>query len=177
MSELMRSGDKKYEEYPQLARLVRAMSPEGRELVAHWHRVLTTALEGYIPHAKNEAKETWGTIGLQKAAKGGAETALQAWLNVMRKVAGIIVDPSEGDWCCKFGMMASPSPCPQHGFHADQEYPLGTVIERAYGHGRERAVNVCGTEQGRHVWRSVEFPLSYQARELVQGSWRVVGHV
>lgn len=168
---------KRYEEYPQLARLVRAMTPEGRDLVAHWHRVLMTALEGYIPHAKNEVKQTWDTVGLQNAAKEGAETALQAWLGTMRKVAATVVDPAEGDWCCKLGMMTAPSPCPQHGFHPGQDYPLGTTLERVYGEGRERAVKVYDNSEDPHPWRSVEFPLSYKDKDLVGGEWRVVGHV
>lgn len=170
------SETKRYEEYPQLARLVRRMSPDGRDLVAHWHRVVTTALEGYIPHAKNEVKQTWGTVGLQKAAKAGAETALQAWLGTMRKVAAIIVDPSEGDWCCKLGMMTSPAPCPQHGFDVAALYDEGTIIEREYGEGKENAVYV-RSDEAQSVWRSVQFPLTYSTAEVATGRWRVVGHV
>lgn len=108
---------RRYDQYPQLAAQLRKMSPEGRELVARWHRILTTALEGYIPHAKREAFDALEAMAQPgaKAAGYGAELATTAWLNVMRNVAAIIVDPSEAEWCCKPGMLASPGPCPQHG--------------------------------------------------------------
>lgn len=169
---------KRFEEYPQLARQLRKMSPEGRELVAVWHRVLNTALDGFIPHAKREVKQGWGTIGLQKAATGGAEAALLAWLDVMRKIAALIADPSEGDWCCKVGMMTHPHPCPQHGYHPDLEptYPLGTLIRRPYGEGIERAVKVYDDSDNPHPWRSIEFPMSYNWKDLSQGTWTVMGY-
>jgi hypothetical protein len=106
---------RRYAQYPQLAAKLREMSPWGRELVAQWHRILTTALEGYIPVAQREAKELCSFIDQRGAAEYGAGWALESWLRVMRDVAAIIVDPSEADWCCKPGMLASPDPCPQHG--------------------------------------------------------------
>lgn len=107
---------RRYDQYPQLAAKLREMSPWGRELVAQWHRILTTALEGYIPAAKREAAETlYANDMLRCAAQEGTEFGLNNWLRVMRDVAAVIVEPSEADWCCKSGMLASPDPCPQHG--------------------------------------------------------------
>lgn len=107
---------RRYDQYPQLAAQLRKMSPEGRELVARWHRILTTALEGYIPAAKREVSGALYADGmLQSAAGEGAGMALTSWLRVMRDAAVIIDDPSEADWCCKPGMLAHPQPCPQHG--------------------------------------------------------------
>jgi len=164
-------AEKRFDKYPQISRLVQAMTPEGRELVAHWHRVLITALEGYAPQAKKEARESWGML-----AGKGAEMALSAWLRVMREVAGTIVDPKAADWCCAPGMLASPNPCPQHGFHPDRDYEPGVIIERMDGGVRERAVKV------RHMndlgwWRSIDLPAMYdQARgDLDDGGWVVVG--
>lgn len=167
---------RRYDQYPQLAAQLREMSPWGRELVAQWHRVLTTALEGYIPAAKRECNESMGP-----AARLGAGWALERWLIVMRDVAAVIVDPSEADWCCKPGMLASPNPCPQHGFDISRDYELGTIIRRTYGHGQEHAVCVLveGELTGEKVrrWRSVEFSLSYDRSKVAQGNWTVVGRV
>jgi hypothetical protein len=163
---------KRYDQYPQMSRLVRAMSDEGRELVAHWHRVLTTALEGYLPHAVREAQERMSPGG---KAGLGAEIAIQSWLNVMREVAAILVDPSEADWCCKPGMLASPDPCPQHGYDPARGYELGTVLSRSEGGMTERAVAVAG-DDGILVWRSVERDWVYTWVELRDmGGWMVVG--
>lgn len=170
---------RRYEEYPQLARLVRAMSPEGRELVAHWHRVLTTALEGYIPHAEREVKATWGNQAMKRVGAEGAELGLAGWLNVMRKVAELVDSGGAGDWCCKPGMLASPNSCPQHGYDSQKEgsYELGTIIRRPYGEGSERAVKVYDNSSVPFPWRSVEFPLSYNWADLRQGQWTVIGRV
>jgi hypothetical protein len=172
---------RRFDKYPQLSRLVQAMSPEGRELVAHWHRVLTTALEGYLPHVSGEAADLYPTglsirAGeLRRAASQGAVAAVQGWLRTMREVAGIISDPSSADWCCAPGMLADPEPCPQHGFHPDREYEPGTIIERDYVDGKEKAVCVPRGEDEALYWRSLRFPMEYDARELAAGRWKVVG--
>lgn len=162
---------RRYEEYPQLARLVRAMSDDGRELVAHWHRVVTTALEGYIPHSKREVGERMG-----QAARLGAGAGLEGWLTTMRKVAELVDAGGAGDWCCKRGMMADPRPCPQHDFDVRVLYDEGTIIERDYGHGKENAVYV-RSDEVQNVWRSVQFPLTYSTVDIGKGRWRVVGRV
>lgn len=172
---------RKYGKYPHLERLLRAMSPEGRELVAHWHRVLTTALEGYLPHAMRGAKETYGgkDIGLcQPAAALGAQVGLQSWLNTMRDVAAIIVDPSAADWCCKPGMLASPEPCPQHGFDVRVLYDNGTIIERVEPgtqDTRERCVHIDSSRGGK--WVSVTYGHVYDQEDMETSQWTVVGHV
>lgn len=181
--------EKRYEEYPQIARLVRTMTPEGREVVAHWHRVLTTALEGFIPSAKKEVTE--GLRGLvpvseRRAATGAAGSALISWLRVMRNVAGIIADPVEGDWCCQRGMLASPEPCPQHGYHHGQNYELGTVIEKvddgsAVPGGRmkmERAICVQAfgaDDENDKEWVSITHGYFLSKWELAESAWKVVG--
>lgn len=105
---------RRYDQYPQLAAQLRKMSLEGRQFIAIWHRILITALEGYIPQAKRELVDL-AFEKLQPAVGQATEAALGGWLRVMLDVAAIIVDPSEADWCCKLGMLASPDPCPQHG--------------------------------------------------------------
>jgi hypothetical protein len=166
-----------------MARLVRVMSDAQRETVAHWHRTLTTGLEGAVPQLKRETAEALTGAGLTgseaAAAAGGAEGGLLAWLRTMRQVAELLADPSPGDWCCKPGMLADPRPCPQHGYlpGQDSSYELGTIIRRAYGHGEERAVKVYDDSDYPHPWRSVEFPLSYNSEDLTKGHWTVVGRV
>jgi hypothetical protein len=182
---------RRYDEYPDMARLVRAMSDGQRDSVAHWHRTLITGLEGAVPRLKRETADTLVGQGLtlaeSAAAAGGAEGALTAWLRVMRSVAELLADARPGDWCCKPGMMASPAPCPQHGFFADREYELGTTIERydqrtAVPGGRmkkERAVYVVNsTVHDERLWRSVESARAYSDEEIVRaGGWTVVGRV
>lgn len=170
-------SDKRYTQYPNLAALVREMSPEGRELVAHWHRVLTTGLEGYRNHVPEEARQLAATPEERLIAVMAADAAVQGWLNTMRDVAGIIVDPAEGDWCCKRGMMASPDPCPQHDFDKRVLYDEGTIIEREYGEGTEKAVCVHVDTGLTQHWRSVRFSLEYTTAEVGQGRWKVVGRV
>lgn len=175
-------SERRYDQYPTIARSLRAMTPEGRQLVAHWHRILTTALEGAIPAMKTQAlagmlETAECSLSEAHAASGGAEGALTGWLRVMRDVAGIIVDPSEADWCCKPGMLAHPEPCPQHGFDPKQTYELGTVIRRPYGEGWERAVKVYDNSESPCPWRSIEYPFYYNWAELRGGNWTVVGRV
>jgi hypothetical protein len=170
-------SDKRYEKYPNIARSLRAMTDEGRGVVAHWHRVLTTALEGYKAHVVEEARQVATTPEERLAATMAAEAAVAGWLNTMREVAGIIVDPSVGDWCCKPGMLASPTPCPQHGWRLEEDYPLGTVIARPDAvYGEERAVVVANGSVG-VVWVSVEYGVEYQRENLVDGGWVVVARV
>jgi hypothetical protein len=172
---------KRYEQFPEMARLVRVMSPEGRELVAHWHRVLLTALEGAVPQLSAETVAALKDAGFNEQeahiGSGSAQGALEAWLKVMRDVAAIVSDPSKGDWCCKRGMMVSPNRCPQHGFDPKVKYELGTIIQRQYGESRERAVMVRDDSESPHPWVSVEFPLRYNWSDLYAGQWTVVGRV
>jgi hypothetical protein len=176
-------SERRYAQYPQLAAQLRAMTPEARELVAHWHRILTTALEGFVPSAKREALERFGDL-----ARVGAGFGVERWLTVMRDVAAIIVDPSEADWCCKPGMLAHPAPCPQHGYDATKDYEPGTVIERpvvvhegdVVAQGRERAVCVqaFGEAEGEVEWVSLERGNFLTPNDLwPTDGWRVVGHV
>jgi hypothetical protein len=173
---------KRYGRYPQLERLVRAMSDEGRELVAHWNLVLLRALEGYVPKAREQAREALADQpDLNAAAKAsavhGVGIGLAGWATIMREIGEIIVDPSEADWCCKRGMLAHPNPCPQHDFDARVLYDEGTVIEREYGEGTEKAVCVNGDTGLTQHWRSVRFALEYTTAEVGEGRWKVVGRV
>lgn len=167
---------RRYEEYPQLARLVRAMSDEGRELVAHWHRVLTTALEGYAATVGKVVAEAYADSRDKSIAQWGSEKSAREWLRVMRSVAELVDEGGAGDWCCKPGMLASPDPCPQHGFNRRRDYELGTIISRPYGClPKEHAV--CVRQGSGKAWHSIEFPLIYNAHELSLGNWTVVGRV
>jgi hypothetical protein len=175
---------KRYDQYPQLGRLVRAMSDEGRQLVAQWHRVLTTGLEGYISRAKENVLSAWEEAALPEAglrpAGHAVEKCLREWLNVMRDVAGIIVDPSEADWCCKPGMMVHPDPCPQHGYDPTKDYELGTVIQRVVDGVRERAVCVqaFGSDEGEVEWVSLERGNFLTPNDLwPSDGWTVIGRV
>lgn len=170
-------AERRYDKYPSISRDVRLMSETDRAAVAKWHRVLTTALEGYLPHAKEEAISVFTEGDGQWAAGEGARVAVQAWLTTMREVAAIIVDPSVADWCCKPGMEAYPERCPQHGFDPKVQYELGTIIQRPYGEGRERAVMVRDDSEAPHPWVSVEFPTRYNWVDLKVGVWSVVGRV
>lgn len=169
---------RRYDQYPLISAALRDMSDGQRQTVAYWHGMLITALEGYVPRTVKEVKIPYDgkfQTGMMNAAAEGAEMALNGWLRTMRDVAGIVIDPSEADWCCKPGMLASPDPCPQHGFDPTGNYDLGTVIEREYGDGKQRAVYVISDNIGNRVWRVVDMPLEYTWSEVVHGGWTVVG--
>lgn len=174
---------RRYEEYPQLARLVRAMSDEGRELVAHWNLVLLRALEGYVPKAREQAREALADQpdldeATRAIAEHGVAIGLAGWATVMREVGALIVDPS-GDWCCKRGMLAHPDPCPQHGFDVRVLYYKGTVIERkavsttSSGVDAERAIRVESGAGDR--WVSITTGEDYRQASMASSEWRVVG--
>lgn len=176
--------ERRFDKYPQMSRLVRLMGVGQRDAVAHWHRVLTTALEGYLPHAKQEVKMAWGNRQFQRIAKEGATIALDSWLLTMREVSALIVDPGAADWCCAPGMMAAPDPCPQHGYDPSEKYEIGTIIERVakaqdgFALGRERAVCVqaFGSGEGEVEWVSLERGKFLSPNDLwPNDGWVVVG--
>lgn len=171
-----------YDKYPHISQSLRAMTDEGRQLVAHWHRVLTTALEGYKAHVAVEARHVGATADEKLVASMAADAAVQGWLNTMRDVAGIIVDPSEADWCCAPGMMAYPESCPQHGYDPkkEAEYPPGTVLRSVVKVGgvAERVVKVVDRSESPCPWVSVDYTVRYNWAGLVKASgWVVAGRV
>lgn len=174
---------RRYDQYPELARVLAQMTDEGRQLVAYWHRVLTTALEGHVPQSKEAVREEALHVGnseeVAKVAASAAELALRGWLHVMREVAGLVAE-GPGDWCCRQGMAAHPNPCPQHGWDSAKSGHTepGLIIERV-GPGeadRERCVAV-GVADGPY-WVSVPAGVFYDEADLREwGPWVVVGHV
>lgn len=111
---------KRYDHFPQLAEMVREMSPEGRTLLARWHAVMVTGLRGFTYGSRKEMRKVFSRSEVE-----AAQAALRSWLDVMNKVGEVLADPRPADWCCKQGMAAWPSACPQHpgsvnGVLADQ---------------------------------------------------------
>lgn len=178
----MNSARRRFDKYPKIAQLVRKMTPDTRDEVRRWHTFLLTALEGYQPHSEKQAEELYpGNFSgpLRASAAEGARGAVRAWINVMRDVGGLLVDPSAADWCCAPGMKAHPEPCPQHGFHASRRYETGTVFARQYGLlPYERVVRaVCdGSSVG---WFSIDFGRWLSQEEMTRkgAGWTCMGRI
>lgn len=168
----MTTERRRYDQYPEMARLVRSFGTAERAAVHQWFTAVFQGFEGFVRSYPTEADR----LGFTPEERMAANVALQSWFRVMTDLMDILLTPRSGDWCCKQGMMASPSRCPQHGFEAGRSYELGTIIERAYGEGKERAVCVVDRSDNPCPWVSVEFPFRYSASDIAKGSWMVVGH-
>lgn len=99
----MAKAERRYDEFPALANMLRALSPGGRALVREWHRVLLAGYDAFVQAYPSEY------------ARGGVTgDALRQWSRVMRSVEELIVDCRPAAWCCKHGALAWPDACPAH---------------------------------------------------------------
>lgn len=169
--------ERRFDRYPKIVEMLARMTPEGRELVRVWHLMMVEAFERFAVHTRQEAKKPWGTSAENLAASAGAGLACTTWGNVLNQVSALFATPEHAEWCCAPGMMASPNPCPQHGWSPEGEYPIGTLITRPDAvNGRERAVRVWEAANV-SMWVSIDCGCDYLPHDLVGGGWTVVGNV
>jgi hypothetical protein len=103
-----KSDTKRYAQYPGLAAMARGMSNEGVALVLAWHQVLRKGFDAYVRSAVPELTAGRGEVRM------AVTEALRQWAVTMAEVQGVLTDRRPADWCCKQGMAAHPTPCPQH---------------------------------------------------------------
>lgn len=156
---------KTYSKYPVLAEIVRKMNPECREAVALWHRVNAEGFESFRLRYRFEMSNS--TIAERTSAMG----ALETWSGVLAGIAAVLMDPSEGEWCCLHGMHAYPRPCPQHApACADpRSEAVGCVLLSADG---DRVVKMTDNSEDPHPWFAMDSYLRYRDSE-VEG-WRLI---
>jgi len=74
--------------FPTMAAMLREMSPEGRQLIAQWHIVMSAGLKTFA----DKYNRDWVLHGMTPLERIAGKAALEAWLEVMHAVGGTIAD-------------------------------------------------------------------------------------